>query len=51
MDETTKIYTSDNSLTNGALIGSMLGRGNNDLATLSAMSNGMNGQWNNPLTY
>lgn len=51
MDETTKIYTSDNSLTNGALIGSMLSRGNNDLATLSAMSNGMNGQWNNPFIY
>lgn len=52
--ETTKIYTSDsaNGFGNGALMGSMLGKGsdNNALTALLASGNN-NAMWNNPFVY
>jgi hypothetical protein len=46
-----KIYTSESPALTGALVGSMMNKGDNDFATLAAMNGGMGGAWNNPFIY
>ena len=49
MDE--MIITSESPALTGALVGSMLNKGDNDFATMAAMNGGMGGAWNNPFIY
>ena len=44
-----KIYTTESPMT-GALLGSLMNKDNDAMTALLA-NRGMNGMWNNPLTY